>query len=118
MIVRSLDMKKHPFCPPEDGEELLNPEVSYLSAIGTLTYLANCTRLNIAFSVNLLARYSSAQTQRYWNGVKHIFYCLYGTYDLGLFYPKKSKSHLVGYADAGHLSDPHKKRSQTYYDFT
>ncbi|GKC89791.1 secreted RxLR effector protein 161-like protein [Tanacetum coccineum] len=37
---------------------------------------------------------------------------------MGLFYQKNSKSKLVGYADAGYLSDPHKARSQTGYVFT
>ena len=43
MIVRSLNVKKDPFRPREDKEEVLRPEASYLSAIGTLMYLANCT---------------------------------------------------------------------------
>ena len=54
MVVRSLDVKKNLFRPPREGEELLGPEVPYLSEIGTLTYLANCTQSDIAYSVNLL----------------------------------------------------------------
>ncbi|XP_075515737.1 secreted RxLR effector protein 161-like [Primulina tabacum] len=90
MVVRSLDTNKDPFCPLEHGEKIIGPEVPYLSAIGALSYLANCTRPDIAFSVNLLARYSSSPTRRHWNG----------------------------YADAGYLSDPHKAKSQTGYVFT
>jgi hypothetical protein len=74
-------------------------------------YLANCARPNIAFSVNLLERYSSAPTQRHWNEVKHVLRYLCGTIDMGLFYSRGSNSQLVGYADAGFLSDPHKGRS-------
>jgi len=40
-------------------------------------YLANNTRPDIAFSVNLLARYSSSPTRRYWNEIKHIFFVIY-----------------------------------------
>ena len=72
MIIHSLDVKKDPFRLCEKGKELLGLEVPYLSVIGALMYLANCTRPNIAFSVNLLARYSSASTRRHWNGIKHI----------------------------------------------
>ena len=36
---------------------------------------------------------------------------------MGLFYSNKSKEKLLGYADAGYLSDPHKARSQTGYVF-
>uniref|UniRef100_A0A2N9FDK4 Reverse transcriptase Ty1/copia-type domain-containing protein n=1 Tax=Fagus sylvatica TaxID=28930 RepID=A0A2N9FDK4_FAGSY len=56
MVVRSLDVKKDHFRPQEVGEETLGPKVPYLSAIGALKYLANCTRPDIAFSINLLAR--------------------------------------------------------------
>ncbi|KAL0551516.1 hypothetical protein IC582_010605 [Cucumis melo] len=115
MVVRSLDVKKDIFRP---REELLGPEVPYLSAIGALMYLANNTRPDITFSVNLLARYNSSPTKRHWNGVKHVLRYLRGTIDIGLFYSNKSNFDLVGYVDAGYLSDPHKARSQTGYLFT
>ena len=68
MVVKySLEVTKHPFRPKEENEKLLGPEVLYLSVIGALMYLANYTRLDIVFSVNLLARYNSAQTKRHWN---------------------------------------------------
>ncbi|KAK2436707.1 putative mitochondrial protein [Trifolium repens] len=118
MVVRSLDVKKDPFRPREEDEELLGPEVPYLSAIGALMYLANYTRPDIAFSVNLLSRYSSSPTKRHWNGVKHIFRYLRGTMDMGLLYHKVPKLEIIGYADAGYLSDPHNGRSQTGYLFT
>ena len=57
MVVRSLDVKNDSFCPCEKNEELLGPEVPYLSTIGT--------RPNIAFSVNLLARYNFVLIQRH-----------------------------------------------------
>ena len=117
MVVRSLDVKNDPFRPCENGEELLGPEVPYLSAIGALMFLGNCTRPDIAFSVNLLARYSSAPTRRHWKGIQHILRYLNGTTDMGLFYSNKSKEKLLGYAYAGYLSDPHKARSQTGYVF-
>ena len=81
-------------------------------------YLANCIRPDIAFSVNLLARYSLAPTLRHWNGVKHLLRYLRGTSDIGLFYSKVPKPELLGYTDAGYLSDPHKARSQLGYVFT
>ncbi|KAJ0462625.1 putative RNA-directed DNA polymerase [Helianthus annuus] len=62
MVVRPLDPQKDPYCPQEEGEEVLGPEVPYLSAIGALMYLANNTRPDIAFSVCVLARYSSNPT--------------------------------------------------------
>ncbi|KAM1225989.1 hypothetical protein ACFX2G_045625 [Malus domestica] len=129
MVVRTLDAKRDPFRSKKDDEEILEPEVPYLSAIGALLYLAQCTRPDISFAVNLLARYINTPTRRHWTGVKDILRYLKGTTDLGLFYPYESSSdaapyahrvdsRLVGYADAGYLFDPHKARSQTGYVFT
>ena len=114
IVVRSLDIKTDPFRPKEDDEMVLGPEVPHLSAIGALLYLAQCTRPDIAFSVNLLARYNSAPTILHWKGVKDVLRYLRGTTDMGLFYSKNSTNDqvLVGYADAGFLSDLHKALSQ------
>ncbi|RWR96959.1 very-long-chain 3-oxoacyl-CoA reductase 1-like protein [Cinnamomum micranthum f. kanehirae] len=57
MVVRSLDIKKDLYCAIEENKKVLGPEVPYLSAIGASMYLAQCARPDIAFSVNLLARY-------------------------------------------------------------
>lgn len=118
MMGRTLNVEKDPFRPKEENEEDLITEVPYLSAIGALMYLSNCTRPDIAFAVNLLARFSSCPTKRHWKGIKQIFRYLRGTSDLGLFYPNNTKPVLLGYADAGYLSDPHNAKSQTGYVFT
>ncbi|KAM1511048.1 hypothetical protein ACFX15_019494 [Malus domestica] len=109
-------------------KKILELEVPYLSAIGALLYLAQCTKPDISFAMNLLARYSNAPTRRHWNGVKDIFCYLKGTTDLGLFYTRESPSvatpygtqidsRLVGYTDTGYLFDPHRAHSQTGYVF-
>ncbi|GKC87238.1 copia protein [Tanacetum coccineum] len=65
MVVRTLDVKKDPFRPRDIDEEILGPEVPYLSAIGALMFLASHTRPDITFSLNLLTRYSSCLTRRH-----------------------------------------------------
>jgi hypothetical protein len=52
---------------------ILGPEFRYLSVIRVLMYLTNSTRTDIAFVVNLLARYNKASIKRHCNGVKNIF---------------------------------------------
>ncbi|KAM3364043.1 hypothetical protein P3S68_018897 [Capsicum galapagoense] len=69
-------------------------------------YLANTTR-PIAFLVNLLARYISAPTMKHQNGKQH----------MSLFYFKDCSPDIIGHADVGYLSDPHKVRSQIGYVF-
>ena len=65
MVVRSLGLDTDPFHPKVDDEDVLGPEMSYLSAIGALMYLATHTRPDIAIAVNLLSRFSSCPTQRH-----------------------------------------------------
>jgi hypothetical protein len=91
MVVRSLEMETDQFRSRDEGEDILGPQVPYLSVIGALMYLVNCARPDIAFAVNLLARHSAAPTKRHWTGVKYILIYLNGTIDLGLFLQKKSK---------------------------
>ena len=86
--------------------------------MGALMYLANCTRPDLAFSVNLLARFSYSPTRRHWNGVKQALRYIRGTTDMGLLYSKNSKTKLIRYADVGYLSDPHKAQSRIGYLFT
>jgi hypothetical protein len=117
MVVRSLDLEKDPFRPRDDEEQILGPGFTYLSVVGALMYLANNTQLDIAFVVNLLARHSFAPTKRQWVGIKNIFRYLNGTKDLGLFYKISNDPSLIGYTDAGYLSDPHNGRSQTRFVF-
>jgi hypothetical protein len=80
-------------------------------------YLANNTKPDITFAVNLLARYSAAPTICHWHGVKDVLHYLQGTPDLGIFYPKNQDLSLIGYVDAGYLSDPHNGKSHTGFVF-
>ena len=111
-------MNKDLFHPKEKNEELFGPKVPYFSAISALMYLANCTRPNITFSVNLLAKCNYGLNRRHLKEIKHILQHLHETSGMGLYYSKESKSQLIGYADVGCLSDPYKARSQTGYVFT
>ena len=69
---RSLGFWGVTFRPCEKCKEILNPEVPYLSTIGALMFLANCTLPDNALPVNLLFRYIFAPTRRHWNDIKHI----------------------------------------------
>jgi hypothetical protein len=111
MVIRALEKDSDPFRRRQEGEEVLGYEYPYLSAIGALMYLANNTRPDIAFAVNLLIRFSATPTMRHWNGVKDVLRYHRGTPDLGVFYLKNQDMSLIGYADVGYLSDPHNGKS-------
>jgi hypothetical protein len=117
MIVHALEKDNDPFRPRDDGEEILGPKYPYLSAIGALMYLANNTKPDIVFAVNLLARHSASPTKRHWTGIKNVLRYLHGTTNLGLFYERNQDPSLVGYTDVGYLLDPHNGRPQTGFVF-
>ncbi|KAL2610538.1 hypothetical protein R1flu_029111 [Riccia fluitans] len=116
MIVRTLDPSHDVLGPRPDTKQVLGSEYPYMAAIGILMYLANTTCLDITFLVNLLARYSHEPTKRHWTSIKQLFRYLVGIEDMGLFFTGYG-NHLVGYADVGFMSDPHKGHSQTSYVF-
>ena len=118
MVVHSLEVNKDSFHPKEENEELFSSEIPYLNAIDALLYLANCTRLDTTFSVNLLARCNYGLNRRHLNEIKHILQYLHETSGMGLYYSKESKSQLIGCVDAKYLSDSHIARSQMGYVFT
>lgn len=60
MVVRLLNVENDIFLRHEENEEILGPEVSYLSTIRVLMYLAKCTQPDTSFAVYLLARFSAA----------------------------------------------------------
>jgi hypothetical protein len=66
-------------------------------------YLANSTRPDITFVVNLLASHNVAPTKCHWVGVKTVFRYLNGNKDLGLFYSRNQDPILLGYTYDGYL---------------
>jgi hypothetical protein len=56
-----------------------------------LSYLAQQTRADIMFAVNVLAQYQEKPTENEWSAMVHILRYLKGTWDFGLFYRKIEK---------------------------
>jgi hypothetical protein len=98
----------------------------YQSLIGALGWLAATTRLDIAFPVAQLQRYTAAPTAAHWFAAKRVLRYLKGTKTRGLTYRAGSAGaaaggqelELVGYADASYADDAVTRRSTTGYVFT
>ena len=88
-----------------DGSSLLDTnELPYGSLIGSLMYLANCTRADISFAVNSLAKFMSCPTEKHWHAALELVRYLAGTADEGIVY---SGTNLVpvGWSDASFAND-------------
>lgn len=91
-------------------------KIPYQEAVGSLLYLARCTRSDIAFAVNDVSRFNSNFGQAHWNAVKRIIRYLKGTIDYKLKFTNGG-TEIHGYGDSDWASDIDKRRSCTGYVF-
>ena len=101
-----LDSKKHASTLMSSSTKLnvdsSGVEVSptlYRSIIGSLLYLTT-SRLDIAFSVGVCARYQAAPKESHLTAVKRIIQYINGTPNYGLWYSKDSNACHAKYSDA------------------
>jgi len=96
---------------------LLGPSLAtkYQKGVGSLLYLATCTRPDISFSVGKLCRHVSAPTQAHWAAAKAVMRYRKGTRDWRITYG--SKRQLVGYSDSDYAGDIDTRRWTTWHAF-
>jgi hypothetical protein len=86
-------------CSADSGEVLLEEGNRYLELIGSLLYLANTTRPDIANAVGILSRYRGAPTTSHMRGGKRVLAYLKGASDVSLVYGTEVQD-LHAYVDA------------------
>ncbi|CAM8903390.1 unnamed protein product [Rhodiola kirilowii] len=89
-------------------------KVKYSKVIGSLMYLMNCTRPDIAYTVSRLARYMSNPGTEHWNAIVRIMRYLRFTRNYSLHYTRYPKV-IEGYTDASWISD---SKATSGYVFT
>lgn len=89
-------------------------KVAYQELIGSLLYLAERTRPDIAFAVNDASRFNQKHCEAHWQAVLRILRYLHGTKDAKLVYKTRTDD-LHAYSDADWASDIDKRRSCTGY---
>jgi hypothetical protein len=91
----------------------------YRELVGSLNYIANTVRADIAFAVSLLSRFLSNPRTHHWNAAIHCLKYLKGTADLGITYHGTTdhKNVLVGYTDSDWAGDKTTGRSTSGYVF-
>ena len=63
-------------------------QLEYSRVIESLMYLMSCTRLDIAYTVSKLSRYTSNPNDDHWKGIKRVLRYLRYTRDYGLHYTR------------------------------
>lgn len=111
--------------PAEPGSHLVKANETeeetsqqpYQSLIGSLLYLSNCTRPDIAFSVGVLAKFSSHPTKAHWTAAKRVLRYLQGTCNYGVMFESQENEVCRGYSDADWAGDREDRRSTSGYVF-
>ena len=91
--------------------------IPYGSAIGSLMYIAVCTRPDISAAISSLSRFNANPRKAHWEGVQHMLRYPKGTSGEGLCYKKGVSTQLWGYCDASHLTCPDTGRSRAAFVF-
>lgn len=128
MKLRDANPKATPVVKPllnknTDGKDRDENSFHYRSAIGSLSYLAGCTRPDISMAVHQAAKFSNNPKACHDTAVKRIGKYLLGTEDKGLMYtPDKSKgleiyvdADFAGGFDKSNAEDPASVYSRTGY---
>ncbi|KMQ87426.1 retrovirus-related pol polyprotein from transposon tnt 1-94 [Lasius niger] len=88
----------------------------YKELLGTLMYLAICSRPDIAYSVSYLNQFVNCYDSTHWIAAKRVLGYLKGIADNSLLY-RKTSSPLRDYVDADWANCPDDRRSYTGYAF-
>lgn len=95
------------------------PNFPYRETIGSLMFLIQLTRPDLAYIVNFLSRFLNCSSDEHWQAIKRIFRNLRGTSCYGIKYENQDDNMtLIGYSDADYAGDIETRRSTTGYIFT
>ncbi|KAL0296315.1 UNVERIFIED_CONTAM: Retrovirus-related Pol polyprotein from transposon TNT 1-94 [Sesamum radiatum] len=88
-------------------------QIEYSRIIGSLMYIMNCTRPDIAYAVNKLSRFTSNPSKDHWKGLIRVLRYLKYTSNYGLHYTRYPAV-LEGYSDANWISDSKDTKSNKW----
>ncbi|CAM8939577.1 unnamed protein product [Rhodiola kirilowii] len=89
----------------------------YAKIMGSVMYLMNCTRLDIAYAVSRLSRYTHNPNSDHWIALARLMQYLKGTIDWNLCY-SGFPSVIEAYCDANWVSDNDEVNSTSGFLFT
>lgn len=102
--------------PSNDAKRMSMSQVPYSELIGSLQFLANVTRFDIAFSVNMLSRYLQDHGPGHWNAAKRVLRYLKETSNEGISYNNIiPKQECICYSDTDFAGDENERRSTSGY---
>ncbi|XP_062557877.1 uncharacterized protein LOC134222730 [Armigeres subalbatus] len=103
--------------PKNEQEKQEMRDIPFRELVGSLQFLAQCTRPDIAYAVNVVSSYNNNPGKTHWIAAKRILRYLKGTKSVKLVYRKQNEVLFEGFTDADWGNDPESRRSITGYVF-
>lgn len=108
-------------------EEFMSKKLPYRGVVGSLMYLAQCTRPDLGHSVGVLSQHLERPGTLHWDAAMHFLRYLRGSTNLGILYSADAQSKVSGmerkhcpvsHCNADWAGDRSTRRSTTGYVFT
>jgi len=100
----------------EKEEEDFKDKVLFQQAVGSINFLAVCTRPDISFAVSQISKFMHQPKQTHWIALKRVFRYLKKTKDFKLFFSEKQQN-VHGFSDASFANDSFDRKSHSGYVF-
>ena len=92
-------------------------QLEYSRILGSIMYVMNCTRPDIAYAVSKLSRFTSNPGKHHWKAIIRVLGYLKYTQSYGLYYTNYP-SIVEGYSDANWITGSNDTKSTSGYVFT
>lgn len=92
-------------------ENDLTGKVPFQELVGSLLYVAQITRPDIAFCVNNVSRFNARHSKEHWEAAMHILKYLKGTAEYVLRFNKNEERDIYAFSYADYASEIDKRRS-------
>ena len=103
-------------CTFKKNEGQSDSQLEYARVLGSLMYIMNCTRPDIACAISKLSRYTSNPNQTHWMAMKRVLGYLKWTQHYALHY-NKYPAVIEGYSDANWITGSNDVKSTSGYVF-
>lgn len=100
-----------------NGSDGSKSDVPYREAVGSLLFLVQGTRPDLAFALSSVSRFNDKHDESHWAAVKRIMRYVKGTIGYRLIYHGDSLAPIYGYVDADWANDADERRSFSGYAF-
>ena len=101
---------------PEDERAFMS-KIPYMNMVGSLRYIADCTRPDIAFITSQLAKHLKSPSMLHYNALVHCMQYLKGTKDKWLLFGHGNHDNITGYTDVDGMMQENNKAISGYTFF-